>query len=96
MNDLGKADQVIAALHRSGIPLDVSLVYGLPEHTSVSFRESIAWCRDRAVPVLRALPLMLLRGTGLDRDRDRDRRDLVESDDELPLVVRSAILSRTD
>ncbi|MBK7760537.1 MAG: radical SAM protein, partial [Deltaproteobacteria bacterium] len=35
MNDLVKADAVIGALHRRGIPFEVSLIYGLPANTCV-------------------------------------------------------------
>lgn len=88
MNDLDKADRVIGELHRRGIPFEVSLIYGLPEQTLASFEASVAWCRARGVLVLKAFPLMLLRGTGL--DRDRARWGLVESEDDIPVVVQSS------
>ena len=94
MNDLLKADAVIGALHRRGIPFEVSLIYGLPEQTLASFKASVRWCQERAVPTLKAFPLMLLRGTGL--DRDRARWGLVESADDVPVVVRSSSFSRSD
>lgn len=87
MNDLGKSGAAIAELHRRGIDFEVTLMYGLPNQTLASFRESLRWCADRGVPVLKAWPLMLLRGTKL--ERERDRWGLVENDDEIPVVVRS-------
>lgn len=94
MNDLRKADAVIRKLHARAIPFEVSLIYGLPTQTVASFEESVRWCLERGVPVVRAFPLMLLRGTGL--ARDRHRWGLVESDDVIPVVVESDSFSRQD
>lgn len=94
MNDLAKADAVIAALHRRGIAFEVSLIYGLPEQTLASFEASIRWCQERGVAALKAFPLMLLRGTGL--DRDRARWGLAESDDEIPVVNASSSFSNEE
>jgi hypothetical protein len=46
------------------------------------------------VPTLNAFPLMLLRGTAM--ERDRARWGLVESDDDIPLVVQSNTFTRAD
>lgn len=94
MNDLAAADVVIAKLHARGIPFEVSLIYGLPAQTLAAFEASVLWCRERGVPVVRAFPLMLLRGTGL--DRDRSRWNLVESTDAIPVVVSSDTFSRDE
>lgn len=91
-NDLAKAERVIAALREHGVGFEVSLIYGLPEQTPESFAASVRWCLDRGVPTIRAFPLMLLRGTGL--DRDRAKWALVESDDAIPVVVASSTFSR--
>lgn len=87
INDLAAADRVIAKLHAREIHFEVSLIYGLPDQTLATFEASVGWCLDRGVPVVRAFPLMLLRGTGL--ERDRGRWGLVENDDPIPVVVRS-------
>ena len=47
------------------IVCQVSLIYGLPAQTLASFRASIDFCRAASAPVIRAFPLMLLRGTPL-------------------------------
>ena len=94
MNGLVATDAAIKKLHARGIPFEVSLIYGLPEQTLTSFEQSVQWCRDRGVPVIRAFPLMLLRGTEL--DRDRRRWGLVESDDPIPVVVGSTTFSRPE
>lgn len=94
MNKLQDAERVIVELHRRGMPFEVSLIYGLPEQTLASFAASVRWCEERGVPVVRAFPLMLLRGTGL--DQDRARWGLVESDDVVPVVIRSDTFTEPD
>lgn len=70
-NKLDRVDAVLSELRRRGIDHEVTLIFGLPEQTLASFLETVTWCLRRAVPVIRAFPLMLLRGTELDRQRDR-------------------------
>ena len=94
MNRLDRVESAIEALHRRGVPFEVSLIYGLPTQTLASFQETVGWCRDRGVPVIRAFPLMLLRGTQL--DRDRARWGLLESDDVIPVVVGSDSFGRAE
>lgn len=86
-NHLGKIEAAIAALHEAGLPFEVSLIYGLPAQTLASFRETVDWCLRRRIPVVRAFPLMLLRGTEL--ERERARWGLRESDDVIPMVIAS-------
>jgi radical SAM superfamily enzyme YgiQ (UPF0313 family) len=87
INRLERVEGAIEALHRRGVPFEVSLIYGLPTQTLASFQQTIRWCQERGVAVIRAFPLMLLRGTRL--ERDRDRWGLVESDEVIPVVVAS-------
>lgn len=84
-NHLGKIDAAIAALHQAELDFEVSLIYGLPEQTLASFRETVDWCLHRRIPTVRAFPLMLLRGTEL--ERARGRWGLRESDDVIPRVI---------
>lgn len=93
-NHLGKVEAVIAELHRRRICFEVSLIYGLPQQSLESFKATVAWCQDRGVPVVNAFPLMLLRGTAM--ERDRDRWGLVENDDDIPLVVGSSTFTHAD
>lgn len=94
INRLDRVEAAIDLLNRRSIPFEVSLIYGLPTQTLDSFQQSIRWCRDRGVSVIRAFPLMLLRGTQL--DRQRDRWSLVESDDVIPVVVGSDSFDRAE
>lgn len=87
-NDMTRVDSALAAVRRLDIPHEVSLIFGLPLQTVDSFLESVAWCLERRVPVVKAFPLMLLRGTELERSRDKWR--LVESPGPMPVVVGSS------
>jgi radical SAM superfamily enzyme YgiQ (UPF0313 family) len=93
-NHMANVEAVIADLHRRGIRFEVSLIYGLPEQTLASFQASVDWCVDRRVPTLQAFPLMLLRGTAM--QRDRVRWGLVENNDAIPLVVQSNTFTPSD
>ena len=94
VNRLDRVEHGIAELNRRGIAFEVSLIYGLPEQTLESFRANVDYCRERGVPVLRAYPLALLRGTPL--ERDRARWGFVETDDEIPLVCASNSFDERD
>ena len=87
---VNKMDRVVRGLdlaRRVGVPFEVSLIYGLPRQTAASFQETIAFCLDQGVPVIKAFPLVLLRGTRL--DRERERWGLVEDASVIPQVVSS-------
>jgi radical SAM superfamily enzyme YgiQ (UPF0313 family) len=87
VNDIDRASEMLAELNARGIDCEVSLIYGLPEQTPESFRATVAWLLERRVPVIKAFPLVLLRGTGL--DRERARWGLEEDDASIPRVVRN-------
>jgi radical SAM superfamily enzyme YgiQ (UPF0313 family) len=94
INDMAKVEGAIERLHARRLPFEVSLIYGLPTQTLSSFQDSVRWCRERGVPVIKAFPLMLLRGTDL--DRQRERWGLVESDGAIPVVVESDSFTRAE
>ncbi|MCB9707131.1 MAG: cobalamin B12-binding domain-containing protein [Myxococcales bacterium] len=93
-NHLGKIEAAIDALHAAGLRFEVSLIYGLPAQTLESFRATVDWCLRRRIPVIKAFPLMLLRGTELERRRAEWR--LEESDDAIPMVVSSDTFTPQD
>lgn len=93
-NNIAKVDAVLAEVRRRGIRHEVSLIYGLPTQTLESFQRSVAWCLERRVPVIKAFPLLLLRGTEL--DRDRAKWSLVEDGGAMPMVVASSTFDRSD
>lgn len=93
-NSLDKVDAVLAQVRAFGIEHEVSLIFGLPEQTLASFIESVGWCLARKVPVIKAYPLLLLRGTKM--DLDRARWGLVVGDATMPEVTASATFSHQD
>ena len=93
-NKMEKVEEGIRQLHARGIPYEISIIFGLPEQTLGSFRETIDFCLRRRVPTLKAFPLMLLRGTAL--ERERTRWGLVEDDQPLPSVIRSHTFDERD
>jgi len=94
VNKLDRVEAAIAALNRRGVPFEVSLIYGLPTQTLASFQATVQWCLERGVQTIRAFPLMLLRGTGLDRERDRWK--LEEGAGPTPVVVASDSFGRDE
>lgn len=86
-NNLDRIEQTIAGCHARGIEHEVTLIFGLPGQTSRSFERSVEWCLDRRVPVIKAFPLMLLRGTAL--ELERERWHLRESEGPMPVVISS-------
>ena len=93
-NDLPRVEAVLDEVRGRGISHEVSLIYGLPEQTLTSFLKTVDWCLRRRVPAIKAFPLMLLRGTGL--DRDRDHWDLREDGAALPAVLSSSTFDAMD
>jgi radical SAM superfamily enzyme YgiQ (UPF0313 family) len=93
-NHLERVDAALAAVRRRAIAHEVSLIFGLPAQTLASFEASVEWCLTREVPVVKAFPLMLLRGTEL--DRDRDRWSLADSGPPMSMVTRSSSFSEAD
>ncbi|MFV8752326.1 B12-binding domain-containing radical SAM protein [Nannocystaceae bacterium ST9] len=87
-NKLELVERTFAGCQARSINHEVSLIFGLPGQTLASFESSIQWCLERRVPVIKAFPLMLLRGTPL--ERDRERWQLRESADAMPVVVASS------
>jgi radical SAM superfamily enzyme YgiQ (UPF0313 family) len=93
-NNMRSVDAALAKVRERGIRHEVSLIFGLPEQTLHSFKESVRWCLDRKVPVIRAFPLLLLRGTKL--ELERARWNLVVGDEAMPEVVESSTFCRKE
>jgi len=93
-NHLGKVERILGQLRCRGIDHEVSVIYGLPGQTLESFKETVAWCIERRVPVIKAFPLLLLRGTAL--DVQRKRWGFVVAPGPLPVVVASSTFSQQE
>jgi radical SAM superfamily enzyme YgiQ (UPF0313 family) len=90
-NSIDKIKQVLQDVQRRKIKHEVSLIYGLPEQTLESFKETVRWCLEMKIPVIKAFPLLLLRGTAL--EMTREQWSLTVIDNELPMVVESKTFS---
>lgn len=64
-NNMKKVEDILQEVNKRNIPVEVSLIFGLPGQSVQSFRESIDFCKRLQVPTIYAYPLMLLRGTPL-------------------------------
>jgi hypothetical protein len=93
-NNLACVEQALAKVRERGIDYEVSLIFGLPEQTLASFTESVRWCLERQVPVIKAFPLLLLRGTKL--DMERERWAMTAGDDTMPVVLSSNSFTREE
>ena len=70
-NCIKRVEEVITRLKELDILFEVSLIFGLPLQTLESFKQSVNFCLDHEVPVVRAWPLMILRGTPMNTDQVR-------------------------
>lgn len=93
-NNLPKIEAVLDEVRRRGIDYEVTLIYGLPTQTVDSFRSSVDWCLQRRIPIIRAFPLLLLRGTKLYQQRSKWR--LAVRDGLLPMVTSSSTFDESD
>jgi radical SAM superfamily enzyme YgiQ (UPF0313 family) len=93
-NNMARVESAMDELAKRRIPYMVTLIYGLPCQTLESFRATVEFCLERRVPIVRAFPLNLLRGTEL--EQHRARWGLVESNDPIPVVVRSHTFDEAD
>ena len=76
-NPLARIKRAIDEINYRNLTYEVSLIFGLPNQTLDSFKETVQFCLDHNVPVIKAFPLMLLRGTEL--EERKEEWDLVES-----------------
>ena len=93
-NNMKKVQENIIKVRDAGIGHEVSVIYGLPEQTLTSFIKTIEWCLFMKIPVIKAFPLMLLRGTHT--EKNKQNWSLVESEDSMPVVIKSDTFSHED
>jgi radical SAM superfamily enzyme YgiQ (UPF0313 family) len=110
-NRLCLLERAFELLRARGITFMVTLIYGLPGQSLTTFVQSVRWCLDQRVPIVRAFPLMLLPGTALHTRREewglateghdshkagRESLGRASGGCSLPLVVESSTFSRDD
>lgn len=92
--NLTRVEQVLSRVQQQGVSYEVSLIFGLPRQTLASFEQTVRWCLERQVPVIKAFPLLLLRGSSL--ERQRDLWGFVDDGGAMPMVVESDSFGRAE
>lgn len=96
-NDEKQISEILFSLNDRGIPYEVSLIYGLPHQTVASFQRSIAFLEKHHCPIIKAFPLMLLRGTELCAQKHRwGLREAPIGDYHIPVVIASSSFSEPE
>lgn len=93
-NEMVRVERALAQIRAAGIDHEVSLIFGLPLQTLASFEASVEWCLNREVPVIKAFPLLLLRGTPL--EAEAARWGLETTGDAMGRVIASNSFDRED
>jgi len=93
-NNIRKVNEVFDKLNNMNIQYEVTIIFGLPNQTLTSFQETVDWCLNKQIPVIKAFPLMLLRGT--DVEQRKGEWGLLESDDSMPIVKESDTFSQNE
>jgi radical SAM superfamily enzyme YgiQ (UPF0313 family) len=93
-NNMRFVNKSLDTANRLGIFYEVSIIYGLPNQTLESFKETVDWCLKKGVPVIKAFPLMLLRGTAI--EQHQDDWGLIESKGSMPVVRESYTFTDRD
>jgi len=93
-NNMRFVNKSLDRANRLGILYEVSIIYGLPNQTLESFKETVDWCLKKGVPVIKAFPLMLLRGTQI--EQHREEWGLIESKGSMPVVRESYTFTHRD
>lgn len=83
-NNMKKIEAQLDIMNEVGIPYELSFIYGLPNQTVDSFKETVEWARKwigqaKSHAVARFFPLMLLRGTPM--WHNRHKMGLITSDE---------------
>ena len=87
INNMRFEEKWLGRVSDLGIDYEVSIIFGLPNQSLESFKQTVDWCLKKGVPVIKAFPLMLLRGTEV--EQRRFEWGLVESDGTMPVVMQS-------
>jgi len=94
INNIMKVESALRITRLLGIKHEVSVIFGLPNQTLQSFRQTVEWCLNREVQVIKAFPLMLLKGTELAQCANYWK--LEESDTPIPWVKSSETFTKQD
>jgi len=95
-NNLIKVKEAITLLKKWNQSFEVSLIYGLPNQTVSSFKESIRFLHEQGITNIKAFPLMLLEGTDLKKNQDKyGLKEGYIDDSRIPHVIESNTFTRS-
>jgi hypothetical protein len=87
-NQRSHIEELFQRLNALGIAYEISLIYGLPNQTFASFKESVDFLQAHACQRIKAFPLMLLKGTELHAQRNLWKcQEKIVGDYHIPVVV---------
>ncbi len=96
-NNPQKIKEAMQRLKERGILFEISLIYGLPNQTLDSFKESIDFALENGCTNLTAFPLMLLKGTELYAQKDLYKfREQAIGEYNIPIVTSSDSFSERE
>lgn len=96
-NNPQKIKAIMQKLNERGISYEISLIYGLPNQTLDSFKESIEFVYENGCTNITAFPLMLLKGTELYQQKDQFGFKEQESGEyNIPVVIQSNSFSERE
>jgi radical SAM superfamily enzyme YgiQ (UPF0313 family) len=95
-NDINNIEKIIKIMNDKGINYEVSLIYGLPEQSVKTFKDTIMYLQSMGCKNIKMYPLMLLKGTKLYEEKNRWglKEKLFEND--IPLVIESNSFSKLE
>jgi radical SAM superfamily enzyme len=95
-NDSNNIEKIIKIMNDKRINYEISLIYGLPEQSVKTFKDSIMYLQSMGCKKMKMYPLMLLKGTKLYEEKDRWGLKEEFLEDDIPLVIESNSFSKLE
>jgi radical SAM superfamily enzyme YgiQ (UPF0313 family) len=95
-NDINNIEKIVKILNERRIKYEISLIYGLPEQTVITFQKTIEYLRSIGCRNIKFYPLMLLKGTKLYKDKEKWGLKEKIFENNIPIVVESNSFSETE
>ncbi len=96
-NDIKKIEQSLNLLKEHNVSYEISLIYGLPTQTLDTFKASIEFIEKNGCKMIKAYPLMLLRGTKLFEQRENwGLKEDIIGEFSIPTVTSSNSFTKND
>lgn len=95
-NDRNNIEKIIKIMNDRGINYEISLIYGLPEQSVKTFKDTIMHLQSMGCKKMKMYPLMLLKGTKLYEEKDKWGLKEEFFKDDIPLVIESNSFSKLE